>query len=89
MFFRLVAFSPIVTAMAQLLVITEDQLIMKVTAVGLDDPQVFEAVGFVDLDDMIISLFPGISVNLEPDAEVYAKILLVTAATRADFSLAA
>ena len=73
-------------ALPTVLSITTAMLVDKITLAGLDDAQVFEAVGFVDLDDMIISLFPGISVNLEPDAEVYAKILLVTAATRADFS---
>ena len=66
--------------------ITKTMISEKVTAAGLDDAQVFEAVHFADVLDMISSLFPGVLAVLEPDAEDHAKILLVTAATRAAFS---
>ena len=66
--------------------ITKTMISEKVTAAGLDDAQVFEAVHFADVLDMISALFPGVLAVLEPDAEDHAKILLVTAATRAAFS---
>ena len=68
------------------LTISKALLSDKVTAAGLDDAQVFEAVRFVDVMDIISALFPGVTAILEPDAEDHAKILLVTAATRASFA---
>ena len=73
-------------AHAIVLVISQKMIADKLTAAGLDDAQVFEAVRFADVDDLISSLFPGITAALEPDAEDHAKVLLVTAASRAAFS---
>ena len=66
--------------------ITKATFINKLTAVGLDDAQVFEAVRFSGMGDLVSSLFPGVTAVLEPDAEDHAKILLCTAQTRAAFS---
>ena len=66
--------------------ITKVMIIDKLTAAGLDDAQIFEAVCFKDEADLISSIFPGVAAILEPDAEDHVKILLVTAATRAAFS---
>jgi hypothetical protein len=68
------------------LVISQKMISDKITAAGLDDAQIFEAVRFKDLDDVISALFPGVVAVLEPEAEVHVKILLVTTATRASFS---
>ena len=54
-------FYSIVTAMAlvvEILRVTTELLKMKIVASGLADDQVFEAVNFSSVDDLISSLFP-------------------------------
>jgi hypothetical protein len=72
--------------MAQKVTVTKDELMIKVTAAGLDDAQIFEAIRFAGLEDFVKALYPCDEVELEPDAEAHAKILLCTASTRAAFS---
>ena len=72
--------------MAQKVTVTKDKLMIKVTAAGLDDAQIFEAMRFAGLEDFVKALYPCDEVELEPDAEAHAKILLCTASTRAAFS---
>ena len=63
------------------LVISRKMISDKITAAGLDDAQIFEAVRFNDMDDVISSLFPGVTAVMEPEAEDHVKILLLTAST--------
>ena len=65
---------------------TKDKLMIKVTAAGLDDAQIFEAIRFAGLGDFVKALYPDVNVVLEPDAEIYSKILLCTAADRSEFA---
>ena len=89
------AFCPIVTAMAlagcaaassDIEYVTKEQFVLKITAAGLDDAQVFEAVRFTGVDDLISSLYPKTKVTLEGDAMIHAKVLMATAADRASFA---
>ena len=70
----------------EILRVTTELLKMKIVASGLADDQVFEAVNFSSVDDLISSLFPKMEVVLEDEALIYAQVLLATAATRAAFS---
>ena len=70
----------------EILRITTVQLKLKISESGLADDQVFEAVNFSGVDDLVSSLFPKVKVELEAEALIYAQVLLATAATRAAFS---
>ena len=64
----------------EILRVTTEQLKLKIVASGLADDQVFEAVNFSGVDDLVSSLFPKMKVTLEDEALIYAKVLLATAA---------
>ena len=51
-------FFSIVTAMAQKVTVTKDELMIKVTAAGFDDAQIFEAIRFAGLEDFVKALHP-------------------------------
>ena len=77
-------FSPIVTAMAQLLV-TRAVFTRSMSLAGLDDAQVFEAVRFIDVKDLITALFPDVVTKLDDEAQSLAEAVFSTAAKRACF----
>ena len=72
--------------LVEILRVTAEQLKLKILESGLANDQVFEAVNFSGIDDLVSSLFPKVEVELEPEALIYAQVLLATAATRAAFS---
>ena len=49
----------------------------------MDDAQVFEAVQFLNLEDMLTSLYPGVAVDLDDQARGFAEDLLRNAAVHA------
>ena len=73
--------------MAQkLMAITKAELIAKLTSSGLDDAQVFEAIRFDDVTDLVKCLYQGTSVDLSSEALLFAEDLLATATSRANLA---
>ena len=68
--------------MAQFLV-TRAVFARRISETGLDDAQVFEAVRFRDVQDLIKALFPDMGTKLDSEAEILAESLFGTVAVRA------
>ena len=66
--------------------ITMASLIAELKGYGLDDPEVFEVMNFLDVGDILEALYPGRRVTLAADAERHLVVLMEGAAAKASLA---